>query len=364
MQEKARISNHRWLIVTLCAMALISGVESFKTIQKDPLFDSKVAAARLMGKAIEGIKKERTRMGIEMDPKSDPNATGIIGMEYTDLTTTLGSLSSKRTSSNPNVAGMIVEMLSLAGVKPGDGVALSFTGSFPALNIAALSAVHVLKLHPVIISSVGASMYGANDPRLTWLDMERILREMGIWPYLSKAASLGGVVETRGGVDGKGIEMGLEAIRRNAVPYIDEQGLSTLKDDIERRLAIYDRELGGRKPDVFINIGGTLTALGNSPETYVLSTGLLPKGPFSNHPERGIIFRMSERGVRVIHLLKIKKMAGQYGLPVDPIPLPEVPSGRVMRPQKHSLPLVLSGLIFLSLAVLILRSRCPFLPES
>ena len=76
-------------------------------------------------------------------------------------------------------------------------MAVSFSGSFPALNIAVLSAARVLDLHPVIISSVGSSMYGANQPEMTWLDMERILADKGLFPYRSNAASLGGIAGTR-----------------------------------------------------------------------------------------------------------------------------------------------------------------------
>ena len=284
--KKHNINPLKLLVVAVCATALMIGVESSKKFQKDPLLDFKLTAARLMKKAMDVIKKERYQMGLTIERKDDPNETGLIGKDYTDLTTTLGSLSSKRTSTNPNFTGILVEMLFQAGVKEEDGVAISLSGSFPALNIALLSAVYALKLKPVIISSVGASTYGANEPQLTWLDMERILRENEIFPYISEAASLGGLVETKGGLDGTGIEMGLKAIRRNGTPYLDEQGDKTLEEDIERRLAIYKRALGGKKPAVFINIGGTLTSLGNCPEAYALFTGLLSKVPFSNHPQR------------------------------------------------------------------------------
>jgi len=351
------INSFKLLAVAVCATALIIGVELSKKFQKDPLLDYKLTAARLMQKAMDVIKKERSRMGLPIERKDDPNETGLIGKDYTDLTTTLGSLSSKRTSTNPNFTGVLVEMLFQAGVKEEDVVAISLSGSFPALNIALLSTVYASNLKPVIISSVGASMYGANEPQLTWLDMERILRENGVCPYISEAASLGGLVETKGGLDGSGIEMGLKAIRRNGIPYLHEQGEKTLKEDIERRLAIYERALGRKKPAVYINIGGTLTSLGNCPEAYALSTGLLSKVPFSNHPKRGIIFRMSEEGVPIIHLLNIKKIAARYGLPVDPIPLPVIPSGSIMQQQKYSYPFAVSGLILLCLLLVLLQKH-------
>lgn len=347
--REARISDRRLVIVSVLGVLLMLGIEASKKVQKDPKLEYKVASARRAQEAFDVIKRERSRMGIGINRKDDPNETGMIGAEYTDLTSSLGSLSAKRTSTNPNFAGVIVEMLFKAGVKVGDPVAVSFSGSFPALNVAVLSAVCVLELEPVIISSLGASMYGANHPQLTWLDMERVLREKGVFPYASEAASLGGVLETQGGIDGLGIHMGLDAIRRSGVTYIREEGLRTLKDDVERRLAIFDQALSGKDPAVFINVGGNLVSLGSCPESYALSTGFIGRVPISDHPERGVIFRMSERGVPVIHLLNIKSIAVRYGLPMDPVPLPAVPSGRVMKPQKYSLGIALSGLIFLCL---------------
>jgi poly-gamma-glutamate system protein len=355
IHRRGKLGVYRLWVTAILALLILAGVETSKTLLKDPLFDKKIEAARLMQKSLAVIKEERLRLGIPISLDDDPNETGIIGKDYTDLTTTLGSLSSKRTSTNPNFAGIIVEMLSKAGVKAGDGVAISFSASFPALNVATLSAVHVLGVKPVIISSVGASTYGANLPRITWLDMERVLRDHRVFPYASSASSLGGIVETQGGLDGKGIEEGLEAVRRNGIPFLDERGLRTILRDIDARLAIYEKELGMKKPAAFINTGGALTSLGNVSGSRILPTGLLLKVPASKDPGQGIIARMVERGVPVIHLLNTRRIARQYGLPVDPIPLPPIPDGRVMKPQKHSFPLALVGFIFLS--VVIAKSR-------
>jgi hypothetical protein len=60
--------------------------------------------------------------------------------------------------------------------------------------------------------------------------------------------------------------------------------------------------------------------------------------------------------VPVIHLLNVKKLARRYGLPVDPIPLPAIPSGRVMEPQKYSFPVVLVGFVLLALLINALRA--------
>jgi poly-gamma-glutamate system protein len=354
---KGRMDVVKLLFIALLAIATIIAADFTRELQKDPLFDYKLAAANLMERSMSVIKEAKVQKGIRIERETDPNGTGLIGEEYTDITTSLGSLSSKRTSTNPNFAGVIVEMLFRAGVKMGDRAAISLSGSFPALNIAVLCSARVLKLKPSIISSVGASTYGANDPQLTWLDMESLLRENGIIPYVSEAASLGGIVAIEEGIGGKGVDMGLEAINRNAVSYLDEQGEKTLERDIKRRLAIYEQVLGFEKPAVFINVGGSLVSLGNCPEAYALSSGLLLKPPVSKDPARGLIFRMSEMGIPVIHLLNIKKIATQYGLPIDPIPLPPVPSGRVMSPRKYSPLVAFVGLILLCLTIAVFGTK-------
>ena len=95
----------------------------------------------------------------------------MIGQDITQITTDRGYIDSKLTSMNPNFAAVIVEMLKEADVKNNDVVAISFTGSLPGLNIAVMAAIQTLKLKPIIITSVGASNSGANDPYFTWLDM-------------------------------------------------------------------------------------------------------------------------------------------------------------------------------------------------
>ena len=51
------------------------------------------------------------------------------------------------------------------------------TGSFPGANIAVLSACKAMDIYPVIISSVGASSWGANNINQSWIDIENKLNE-------------------------------------------------------------------------------------------------------------------------------------------------------------------------------------------
>ena len=66
------------------------------------------------------------------------------------------------------------------------------TGSMPGANLSVLSACQAMGVTPIIISSLGASQWGANQVDFTWLDMESILIENGLYLSSSIAASIGG----------------------------------------------------------------------------------------------------------------------------------------------------------------------------
>jgi poly-gamma-glutamate system protein len=279
-----------------------------------------IHAARLMSQALESLRLARLARNLPLEPVLDPNATGMIGWEYSDITTTLGYLPAKRTSTNPAFAGLMVRLLREAGCQAGDKVGVTFTGSFPALNVAVLAACAALNLEPRIVSSVGASSYGANIPGFTWLDMEKHLYNNGIFPYISLAVSYGGVVETGGGIDGTGLELAREAVERHGAPLLAEGDYSQVAGDVARRKALLDAN--GRLA-CYINVGGALTALGWVASSARLDNGLLREIPPERDPARGLIFLYMEEKIPVIHLLNIDRLARRYALPVDPIPLPE-----------------------------------------
>lgn len=54
----------------------------------------------------------------------------MIGDEYTPITTSLGSEEAKRTTANPDMAALLVQMLTEAGVKSGDTIGAGLFG-FP-----------------------------------------------------------------------------------------------------------------------------------------------------------------------------------------------------------------------------------------
>lgn len=277
------------------------------------------AAAR-MEKAISVVRAHFDSTGREIDEGLDPNRTGLIGPDLTPLTTTLGDLEAKRTTTNPDMAALIVHLLSEAGVTAGDTVAVGCSASFPALMIASLVAAEAMGAHPVTIISLGASSYGATDEEFDLLDIYLLLWREGILSVPAAAVSLGGKNDTGQDFESATRESLIRQIEESGIPYIHEPDL---RKNVEERMRIYLGEGAAGDISAFVNIGGSDANIGTSPQVLRLAPGLNTQVPLPPERERGMLFEFAARGVPVIHLLYMKGLALKYGLPWDPVPLPE-----------------------------------------
>lgn len=336
------------LFFVFALLALIT-VENSKVEVKQEWYDEKLEAAELAQLAADCIKNYRFEKGVFIDAVNDPNQTALIGQEYTLITTDRGYIDSKLSTTNPNFAGVIVQFLKDAGVKNNDNVAVSFTGSFPALNIAVIAALETLKAKPIIITSVGASNYGANDPYFTWLDMENVLSKSNVFHNRSVAASIGGGFDVGRGLSPEGRELILKAIERNEVEFIDEKHL---ENNISRRLDIYKEAAQGRPIKAYINVGGGIASLGNTINGQLIPPGLTEYLPMRNFPVKGVIIQMGQEGVPIIHLLNVDQLLAKYGLPNAPVPLPEPGEGGIFVEKKYNL--VVTGIATFFLVVVII----------
>lgn len=302
------------------------------------------AAARTEA-AFEAIRQARYARGAEPDPLDDPNLTGLIGPEYTGITTSLGHLESKRSTTNPNVAAMIVDMFEDIGLAQGDRVAFNFSGSFPALNIAVRCAADAMGLEGVSIFSMGASTYGATDPAFTYGDMELLLYEQGLISTLSIAFSTGG--EGDAGLDMMDEKSRDEVVKRlkGHYPYIWEPDAEA---NLQTRIVLYE---AGGPLRCFVNVGGNMVAFGEDSNLYIAAGILrdLPRGERG----RGLLPHYLGRGLPSINLLNMRGLLPQYGLPIDPVPLPGVGEGGVY--ERIALPhrLLVPGMLALTVIALL-----------
>jgi poly-gamma-glutamate system protein len=337
-------------VLALLALMAFLAVEFQKEDVKLKWYDQKLEAANLANNAIDYLKEFRLQKGVFIDAVNDPNGTALIGQDITPITTDRGNIEAKLTATNPNFAAILVEMLKEAGLEKNDVVAVSFTGSLPGLNIAVHAAIQTLDLKPIIITSVGASNWGANDPYYTWLDMEKVLDDAGIFKNKSVAASIGGGLDRGRGLSPEGRQLIVDAIERNKVEFINEE---YLERSITRRMEIYNQYRKKSKIKAFINVGGGIASMGSIENSQFVPSGLSMSLPMMNYPMRGVLIQMAEENIPIIHLLNINQLAKKYGLPISPTPLPVPGEGEVFIQKRYSIVLTSAVTLFLTLAIVL-----------
>jgi len=327
-------SNIVLSVISLLSLLALIAVENNKMDVKQDWYNEKLEAAQRSQLAENYLKNFRLENSVFLDEINDPNHTAIIGQEYSLITTDQGDLESKLSATNPNFAAVIVQLFKDAGLNENDNIAIAFSGSFPGLNISVIAAVETLKLKPVIITSEGSSNFGANDPYFTWLDMENVLYKSNIFHNRSVAASIGGGNDLGRGLSPEGRDLIVKAIERNGVEFINEKHL---ENSIAKRMEIYDKYSQGEPVKAFINVGGGIASLGTAINGQLIPSGLSMRLPMSNFPLHGVIIEMSHREIPIIHILNINQLLSKYGLPINPIPLPEPGDGGIFIQKKYNM---------------------------
>jgi len=318
---------------------------------RPPDYQLRLNAANTMVEAMEALENYRLpALNRQAQNAEDPLVYTLLGEKDSPITTDEGKIDDKVTVLNPNFSAGIVDLLGQADLKNGDTVAVLLTGSMPGANLATFAAIKALGLHPVVITSVGSSWWGANSPDFTWLDMERVLFEKGIFPYRSVAASLGGS-DDQGGLrlSDVGRNLIVEAADRNAVTVI-RQG--SLNENIRARIELFQRILPLDHYRAVINIGGGLAALGHRENGWLIPTGVHFRLPSVNYPARGVLHAFADEGVPIVHIYDVAVMADEYDLPVAHLPLPKVGVGTVYEHQRYNL-IVVTICCILMLVILV-----------
>ncbi|MFP4177385.1 MAG: poly-gamma-glutamate system protein [Acholeplasmataceae bacterium] len=334
------MKTRRLLFLFSFLVVAFIAIESLEHERKTDYYDQQIAAANLMVDALEAIKKERIERDIEIDKDLDPAETGIIGVPWPDydepsISTTLGSLEAKRLSTDPNFAALIVGYFHELDMEAGDGVAINFSGSFPALNVAVLCAVETMDLEPFIASSLGSSTYGANHIDFTYVDMEEILYEQRILSHRTAVLSLGGANDQL-------LEEDDEDFRDDLLERYRSRGYATIDEDdlgknIVTRYRTYSEEL--RTISAFVNVGGNSVGFGRHQTTY--PNGLTRRMSVSVVDDSGLIERFLRDDVPVIHLLNIEDLARRQGMDTSSEDNKRIGTGSFYRETEHSLPAII-----------------------
>lgn len=352
-------TRHQRTILILFALSLVFFLilRFFPSEEGKAIREEMLRASRVMEEATAALGECQRGRGLVFDRKCDPNQTGLIGLDFSPLTTSLGSLEAKRTTTNPNFAALVVFLLKEAGVKRGDTIAVGASSSFPALIVALLSASKAMDLNPLLICSLGASQWGANNPDFHWLDMQDCLLEKGIFDFHHIALSLGGERDTGEDMSGEGRSFLQEKIEASGIFFLYEPDL---RKNVETRMRLYEGEAAEDSIKAFVNIGGSWSNMGEDSLVLKIKPGVVKTREVPSPKKRGVLFEMAAREIPVIHLLYIKGLVDRYGFIWDPIPLPRPGQDQIFQLIKERDPsfLLLSGVyFFLLLLIMLFRNR-------
>jgi poly-gamma-glutamate system protein len=316
MVVASRLSSHRVRpLPVMLVLALLVSTAVART--PHPAYHDMLRAARLMQRCERLIEARKTSLGLIVD-SLDVNHTGLVGVEFSEITSTMGVLPAKRTATNPDMAAFVVRELVDHGITSADTVVVSMTGSFPALNIAVLSALKVLRIPAFVMTSLAASSYGANQPEFTWLHMEHLLLDQGLLSHRSDVVTLGAGSDVGGGLMGDGPEL----LRMIA----SRLGYDITESENYREQRALRKDLRGppHNYSLYINVGGNREALG--PAGRDLPGGWITPDSAAWQEIRGTksgaMFDFLKAGVPVLNLLHVEDLAQRAGLPIDPRPLP------------------------------------------
>jgi poly-gamma-glutamate system protein len=302
-------NNHILLfLLSLAAIALLAVSRSYFS-EEHPVKNADLMrrASRLSEYWMEIIQQDKAQRHLLSAEARHFPSEGLIGDDFSEMTTTLGSLDAKQISVNPQFAAVVVGWITALDLDSTDVVLVTSSGSFPGLAVSTLAALQTMNQRAVLVTSVGASSYGANQPAMTIIDIELLLMKKGGMRYRSELITYGCDND-----NGEGLyEGGKEAIDASA----GRNGLSVWKpaylhEAVQKRISIAQHH----DVKLLINIGGNQAMLGNCSHASSLPNGLHRSLQTCLHEERGAIARISELGIPVVHFLNIKELGLRYGI--------------------------------------------------
>jgi poly-gamma-glutamate system protein len=299
-----------WLIFGIAALVAF-GTEKYGMSERVHRHAEEMQSAeRLAGHWFEEVARMKESRGIMSEEAAHLDYGYMLGDEFTEMTTTLGSLRAKATAANPAFAALMVRLLTDAGIDSTSIVGVIQSASFPSLAIATLAALQTLGCEAVMISSLGSSMYGANQPSATWLDMEGWLRNRAGLRYSSSLVTRGAENDRGEGLLDGGPEAMELAAEHNGYELVMPPDL---RASIKQKVSL----LHERQIDLLVNIGGAQPGLGSCVHAVGIPNGYHERYRPCSCPDRGVIARLAERNVPFIHLLNVRDLAVRYGIDLE-----------------------------------------------
>jgi len=310
------VTRAKRLFAAITALCVLGSAAVLLTRRETPvsLYAEMTAAAQQMEQCLSAIAAEKETRAIAIDPEDDPLHTGVIGSEYSPVTTTLGSLPAKRTSATLSMAALCVVLLDEMGVQAGDSVGACFSGSFPGLCVALLCACDALGVDVRYTASVGSSSYGGNQTQLCTPEMLWLLYRQGLISAPPFAVTPGGDNDR---LENTGAAVFADEQAEAMIGRIRAAGMNyTVPETYTQSLSL--REDGYGDIGAFISIGGHIAAMGLDGYGYELGYGVLQQDSAALTGDSGLLARYLARGTPALSLINIEALCGRYGLQFDP----------------------------------------------
>ncbi|MBQ7247400.1 MAG: poly-gamma-glutamate system protein [Lachnospiraceae bacterium] len=351
MRKDSKLTKKQKFLLFAAVMtgaAMLSAAFLMKSTRPCALYDIQVRAAEQMRRCMDAVKAEKARRGISLSDE-DIFGTGLIGEDFNFITSTSGDIRAKRTSTDPDMAALLVRMLDEASLAEGDVLACSFSGSFPALNIATLCACDAMGIKPVYTASVGASTWGANNPELSSPEMLVMLYEDGLIREAPALITPGGGGDTGRVPDEESFALIWERVVSLGYPVMVKEDFAA---NVAAKKAIFDAD----GAEAFLSAGGNITSLGRNMVTDLVGQGLIRERISSVNSDSGLLELYLHEGKPAILLLNIRQMVSDYGIPFDPESRGAIGESAVYREVVYPVWLIAAGLFVEALIMCLYRS--------
>ena len=232
----------------------------------------------------------------------DPLRSGLIGVEWSDITTTLGPLEVKQAAADPLWAVHILRWFSQARLVRGDGVTVYASGSFPGFVVSVLAAAEERGLQVHLAVSLGSSTWGANRMEAPWPLLEHRLRQTGLLRTRALYYTPGGREETGLNYPKEAMDFLEGAAQTAGVPFLRPRSL----DEI---LAMKADEIKRTRPKLVVFIGGPASVTGRAEAP--LPPGLIFPGREGEAGE-GVARAALEMAIPVLHLLNVRELSAGF----------------------------------------------------
>mgnify|MGYP001352300166 FL=1 len=334
--QKTRILVFLALINIIVYYFVSSSVVTFRASD----YELKIASAEKMENALNVLKKYGRKYPFL---SRDPFDTRLVFLntETSPLLTDIGKYEAKSTVLKPNFSALIIDQFSKSGLNKGDTIAVSMTGSMPGANIAVLMACEAMELEYILISSLGASSWGATDMNLSWPKMEKILYDNNLISKVSDKFTYGGGADylKRGTryrkiYGGESKRVSIDSLMISLYPNktMDDlfilHGLSNdevlndstgtiLKTSINQRISFYEKSCSDGSLscfDAYVNVGGGVASFGYKGKNklkdnfgYVKANDVLDILP-SFEKRNSVMAKFAESNIPLINITEIEKL--------------------------------------------------------